>query len=197
MSVKREPKILGLDVSTKTIGWALFGINSKSLLELTHFSPRVSPRPEDKIEELLKKAVAFQEKLKEVKDFNITKVVIEEPLLTSNNIYTVSALLRYNSMIVKTVYDVLGIVPNFISTYNSRKFAHPLLYSYNDKGKKVLFGGYPKGCDKKHLVWELVKESEPQIVWPHARTGNLKKECYDMSDAYTCVKGYMSQNEIW
>ena len=100
-------------------------------------------------------------------------------------------------MIVKTVYDVLGIVPNFISTYNSRKFAHPPLYSYNDKGKKVLFGGYPKGCDKKHLVWELVKESEPQIVWPHARTGNLKKECYDMSDAYTCVKGYMSQNEIW
>ena len=197
MSLKKEPKILGLDVSTKTIGWALFGINSQNLLELTHFSPRVSPRPEYKIEELLKKSVAFEEKLKEVKDYNIIKVVIEEPLLTSNNIYTVSSLLRYNSMIVKTVYDVLGIVPDFISTYNSRKFAHPSLYNYNDKGKKVLFGGFPKGCDKKHLVWELVKEDEPQIVWPHARTGNLKKECYDMSDAYTCVKGYMTQNEIW
>ncbi len=197
MALKKEPKILGLDISTKTIGWALFGINSKNLLELTHFSPRVSPRPEDKIEELLKKSVAFEERLKEVKDYNIIKVVIEEPLLTSNNIYTVGSLLRYNSMIVKTVYDILGIVPNFISTYNSRKFAHPTLYNYNDKGKKVLFGGYPKGCDKKHIVWDLVKKAEPQITWPHARTGNLKKECYDMSDAYTCVKGYMTQNEIW
>jgi RNase H-fold protein (predicted Holliday junction resolvase) len=76
MTLKKEPKILGLDISTKTIGWALFGIDSKNLLELTHFSPRVSPRPEDKIEELLKKSVAFEEKLKEVKDFNIIKVVI-------------------------------------------------------------------------------------------------------------------------
>jgi hypothetical protein len=197
MTLKKEPKILGLDISTKTIGWALFGMESKNLLELTHFSPRVNPRPEDKIEELLKKSVAFEEKLKEVKDYNIIKVIIEEPLLNSNNVYTVGTLLRYNTMVVKTVYDILGVTPNLISTYDSRKFAHPSLYSLNDKGKKVLFGGYPKGCDKKHIVWELVKKQEPQIVWPYARTGNLKKECYDMSDAYTCVKGYMHKNKIW
>ena len=67
MTLKNEPKILGLDISTKTIGWALFGAKSQKLLELTHFSPRVNPRPEDKIEEHLKKAVAFEEKLKEIK----------------------------------------------------------------------------------------------------------------------------------
>ena len=37
---KDSPKVLGLDVSTKTIGWSLFDIESKSLLELTHVSPR-------------------------------------------------------------------------------------------------------------------------------------------------------------
>lgn len=54
-----------------------------------------------------------------------------------------------------------------------------------------------KGCDKKHLVWEQVKILEPHIVWPLGRTGKLKKECYDMADAYTCVRGLMKQESIW
>ena len=197
MSLKNEPKILGLDISTKTIGWALFGINTQKLLELTHFSPRVNPRPEDKIEEHLKKAAAFEDKLKEIKGLGVVKVIIEEPLLTSNNLYTVGSLLRYNSMIVKTVYDILGIVPVFISTYNSRKFAHSSLLGHNNKGKKVLFGGLPKDTNKKELVWQEVKKLEPQIVWPYTRNNTLKKECFDMADAYTCVRGHMLQNELW
>ena len=28
--LKNSPKVLGLDISTKTIGWALFDINHKS-----------------------------------------------------------------------------------------------------------------------------------------------------------------------
>jgi RNase H-fold protein (predicted Holliday junction resolvase) len=33
---KDSPKVLGLDVSTKTIGWALFDIETKNLLELIY-----------------------------------------------------------------------------------------------------------------------------------------------------------------
>ena len=55
MEIKNSPKVLGLDVSTKTIGWALFDYSSKELLELTHFSPKVKPKKEDKIEEMLVK----------------------------------------------------------------------------------------------------------------------------------------------
>jgi RNase H-fold protein (predicted Holliday junction resolvase) len=33
--LQNSPKVLGLDVSTTTIGWALFDIQSKQLLELT------------------------------------------------------------------------------------------------------------------------------------------------------------------
>ena len=36
----KSAKILGLDVSTKTIGFALFEISSSKLLELTHFFPK-------------------------------------------------------------------------------------------------------------------------------------------------------------
>jgi RNase H-fold protein (predicted Holliday junction resolvase) len=43
-TLKESPKVLGLDVSTKTIGWALFDIQSRELLELTHISPLPKPR---------------------------------------------------------------------------------------------------------------------------------------------------------
>lgn len=195
--LKNTPKVLGLDVSTKTIGWSLFDIQTKELLELTHFSPVIKPKVDDKIQELLMKVDAFEEKLNGYKNLGITKVVIEEPLLNSNNIWTVGTLLRYNSMITKSIYDILGIVPNYISTYDSRKYAWPDLVQQNDKGKKVLFGGLPKDIDKKELIWKKVSDKEPQITWLYTKNNTLKKECFDMSDSYTCVMGYMRQNEIW
>jgi hypothetical protein len=197
MEFKNLPKVLGLDISTKTIGWALFDMSNRQLLELTHFTPKLKPKPEDKVEEHLLKATAFGEKLKEFKGLGIVDVIIEEPLLTSNNLYTVGTLMKYNSMIVKTVYDTLGIIPKFVSTYNARKFAFPSLVRENGKGKRVLFGGYEKGCDKKKIIWDEVVKLEPNIEWQYTRNDTLRKECFDMADAYTCVKGYMSKEGIW
>ena len=195
--LKNSPKVLGLDVSTKTIGWSLFDIKSQELLELTHFSPVIKPKVDDKIQELLLKVKAFEEKLEGYRNLGITNVVIEEPLLNSNNVWTVGTLLRYNSMITKSIYDILGIVPSFISTYNSRKYAWPELVQQNDKGKHVLFGGLPKDIDKKEIIWKKVSEKEPQIRWLYTKNNTLKKECFDMADSYTCVLGYMNEKEIW
>lgn len=189
---KNKPKILGLDISTKTIGWALFDMQSSKLLELTHFSPKIKPQPEDKIEELLKKADAFKKHLETYRDVGITRIIIEEPLLNSNNIYTVGTLLRYNTLILKNCYDILGILPTFISTYNARKYAFPDLVGQNDKGKNVLFGGYPKDIDKKHVIWEHVNSVCPEVNWLYGKTGNLKKENYDMADAATAVIGFVN-----
>lgn len=196
-TTKNSPKVLGLDISTKTIGWALFDIKNKELLELTHVSPIVKEKTEDKIQELLLKANVFKTKLKEYKNIGITKVVIEEPLLNSNNIYTIGILLRFNSFITKIIHDELDIVPEFISTYDSRKFAFPELVRQNDKGKFVLFGGLPKDIDKKQIIWDLVAKREPQITWLYNKKNLIKKECYDMSDAYTCVLGKMRELQIW
>ena len=194
---KNSPKVLGLDVSTKTIGIALFDTPTQQLLELTHVSPLPKPKPEDKIEELILKSGIFKQKLLEYQDLGITKVIIEEPLLNSNNIYTVSTLMRYNTLICKEVYDVLGIVPEFITTYNARKAAFPELVQKNDKGKFVLFGGFPKTVDKKEIICEHVAKREPQITWLYTRNNTLKKECFDMTDSYTCVLGYMKSKKIW
>jgi hypothetical protein len=195
--LKNNPKVLGLDVSTRTIGWALFDIKSQELLELTHFSPVIKPKVENKIQELLMKVDAFELKLEGYKNLGITKVVIEEPLLNSNNVWTVGTLLRYNSMITKSIYDILGIVPDYISTYNSRKYAWPDLLQKNDKDKFVLFGGLPKDTDKKEIIWRKVSDKEPQITWHYTKNNTLKKECFDMADSYTCVLGYMKQEKIW
>ena len=193
--IQEEYYLLGLDVSTKTIGVSLFN-NKGELLELTHISPKAKPEPKSKTEELVKKADLFFNFIVKYKKLNIKNVVIEEPLLRSNNVNTVGTLLRYNTLILKNCYDVLGILPTFISTYNARKFAFPDLVGANDKGRNVLFGGYPKDIDKKHVIWEHVNAVCPDVNWLYGKTGNLRKENYDMADAATCVIGYVNMNRL-
>ena len=88
--MEKEPEfLLALDVSTSAIGIALFedlGTNGELKL-LHHVSPKVKPKPENKMEELFRKVEIFeQEFLTNYADFGITRVVIEEPLIQSNNV---------------------------------------------------------------------------------------------------------------
>ena len=207
-------RILGLDVSTKTIGIAIFeNEGDKGKLQLlTHITPVVKPKPKDNLELLVKKAQVFEtEFLEKYSDIDIDRVFIEEPLVRSNNVNTVATLLRFNGMICKSVYEVLNIVPEFVSSYDARKFAFPDLMSirlikksgerYTDKelSKKnpVLFGGLPYDIDKKVVIHQKVSELEPQIVWMRDKHQKLKKENYDMTDAYTCVLGGMRKCGDW
>jgi hypothetical protein len=203
-------KIIGLDVSTKTIGISLIDSNNGKLYELTHITPKIKPLPKNNLETLFKKAECFKDFIERYIDADVDYVVIEEPLLSSNNSYTVATLLRYNGIISKITYDVLGILPTFISSYESRKNAFPELMEkrkFNKKGEKlsdkniernepVLFGGYPFDIDKKMVVWEKVSEKEPQVKWSYDKHGFLSKECFDMSDAYTCGLAFFNIKKI-
>jgi hypothetical protein len=211
----KEPEfILSLDVSTSTIGIALFEDmgDSGELKLLHHVSPKVKPKPEGKMEELFRKVEIFEKEfLSKYADFGITSVVIEEPLLQSNNVYTIATLLRFNGMISKSVYDTLGVVPDFISSYDARKYAFPELMAVRThkkdgtplaekqiaKNKPVLFGSQPFDCDKKMIIFEKVCDLEPQIKWILDKNNKLKKENFDMSDAYTCGVAYMKKIGKW
>ena len=207
-------RILGLDVSTKTIGVAIFeNEGDKGKLQLlTHVTPIVKPKPTDNIELLMKKAQAFEvEFLEKYSDIDIDRVFIEEPLLRSNNVNTVATLLRFNGMICRSVFEVLNIIPEFISSYDARKYAFPELMDIrkiNKKGepytekeiskkKPVLFGGHSYDVDKKTIIWEKVNEREPQIVWLYNKHQRLSKENYDMTDAYACVLGQLNKEGKW
>jgi len=211
---EKQSFLLALDVSTSTIGIALFeDLGKKGELKLLHHvSPIVKPKPSNKMEELFKKVEIFEKEfLFKYREIGIDRVVIEEPLLQSNNVYTIATLLRFNGMISKSVYDTLGIVPEFISSYDARQYSFPELMAIRTfkkdgtalnekqiaKNKPVLFGGYPFDVDKKYVLWEKVAELEPQVTWFYDKNNKLKKETFDTSDAYVAGIGFMYKNNLW
>ena len=206
--------ILGLDVSTTTIGVCLMlndGSEYGKIIELTHVSPKVSSKI-DKTEALFIKTEIFRnEFLKKYKDFGITKVVIEEPLLKSNNVNTAGTLLRFNGMISLAVYEELGVKANYISSYDARKYSFPefmairkfgkdgkqydskKIISSIKKGNLVLFGAFPWDIDKKTLMQGKVSEIFTDIEWLYDKKGELKKENFDASDSYVAALGYLNK----
>jgi hypothetical protein len=215
--VEENMLILGLDVSSKTIGISLFkDVGEKGeLMHLQHVSPNIKPKPKNKVEELFLKAELFEKEYlnKLALDYKgkISKVIIEEPLLRSNNVYTVEILIRFNTLVSNSVYKLLGIVPEYISSYDARAFGFPELMQirkYNKKNelytdkerskmKPTLFGEYKWDVDKKEVVYNLVADLEPLINWSYDKNNKLKKENYDQSDAYCVVLGQMKKIGKW
>jgi hypothetical protein len=205
--------ILGLDVSTTTIGICLmvYENNEPKIVKLTHISPKISTKIKGIECLFLKKNIFENEFLNEYKDYGITDVIIEEPLLNSNNVYTVATLLRFNGMISESVYRTLGIVPEYISSHDSRKYSFPELLTirkYDKKGniyplkhiKKsikdnnlTLFGGFHWDVAKKDVMHGLIADKYPDINWIYDKNGELKKENFDASDASVCCLSYINK----
>lgn len=211
--------ILGLDISTACIGVCVVkddGLNDKpEILYLSHKTPKI-PNKIKGIEALfLRKQIFEDEFVKEIASaYNITDVVIEEPLLSSNNVNTVATLLRFNGMISECIYRIIGVVPNFISSYDARLYSFPELVSirkYNKKGeeyplkhikkaieeqKAVLFGSYPFDVDKKTVMMNMVNElyNKGEITWILNKKGELKKENFDACDSLICALAYININ---
>lgn len=214
MENDKNQVILGLDVSTSCIGYCVVlddGSEYGKILTLGHVAPKV-PKDVSGIKSLfLKKRIFKDEFVQRLKDYGITKVIIEEPLLRSNNVNTVSTLLLFNGMISDCIYELLGIVPDYISSYDARKFAFPELMEarkYNKKGaiypmktiektikngNLTLFGGFVWDCDKKVILHGLVSSIFPDVSWLIGKNGQLKKENFDANDAYVACLGQMNK----
>lgn len=213
--IKYPRIILGLDVSTVCIGVSIiadFGSGVPEIVKITHVSPKVSSKIKGIEALLLRKTIFERDFLPTLKDIGITDVVIEEPLLSSNNAYTVGTLLRFNGMICDSIYRVLGIIPNFISSYDARTYSFPDLLSvrkFNKIGEElslkqikkslkehhvVLFGSYPYDVDKKNVMMNKVNEMYPNIEWITNKNGDIKKENYDACDSLVCALAYVNIN---
>lgn len=208
--------ILGLDISTQCIGFCLLeddGSEYGKIIELTHINPKIPSKTNENEKLFLKKKI-FEEFIIKYKDLGIKIVVIESPLLRSNNVNTVSTLLRFNGMVSDCVYNVLGIVPQYISSYDAREYSFPELMSIRKYGKDekqyefskihkeikdcklVLFGGYPWTIDKKTVIQGKVSEIFPDIDWLYNKKGELKKENFDACDAYVAVLGFLNKQRF-
>lgn len=204
--------VLACDVSTKTCGICLLfdnGDEYSKIIELTHINPKAPKKDSKKqgkgsvkgIEELFLKKKHFEEFIQQFKDFKITKAVIEEPLLSSNNQVTVATLLRFNGMISDVIYNTFGVVPDYISSHDARAYAFPELLAIRKYGKDglpyenkkiikaikssnfTLFGSYPWTIDKKHIVQGKIAEHYPEIEWKYNEKGELKVENFDAADS--------------
>ena len=116
-------------------------------------------------------------------------------------------------MVSDCVYNTLGIVPVYISSYSAREYSFPELMSIRKYGKDekqyplkkimkeieecklVLFGGYPWTIDKKTVIQDKVSELFPDIEWLYDKKGELKKENFDACDAYVAVLGYLNMQK--
>jgi hypothetical protein len=207
--------ILGLDISTTCIGASVViddGESKPQIVKITHIAPKI-PNNIKGVESLfLRKQIFEDEFVNTLLEYNITDVIIEEPLFSSNNSLTVATLMRFNGMISEVIYRKLGVVPHFISSYDSRMFSFPELCSirkFNKKGKEypishikkdlkdshlVLFGNYPYDVDKKSVMMDMVNEMYPNIEWVLNKHGKIKKENYDACDSLVCTLAYVNIN---
>ena len=205
---------LGLDISTTTIGCALIiddGSQYGKLIELTHISPKV-PNKVKGVESLfLKKEIFENEFIEKYKMLPIEHVVIESPLLRSNNANTCSTLLMFNGMISECIYRAFGVVPEYISSYEAREYSFPELMTVRKFNKQdeqytsqkilkdirngnfVLFGNYPWTIEKKGVIHGKVSEIFPQVEWLYDKRGELKKENFDSTDAYVALLGFLNK----
>jgi hypothetical protein len=204
---------MALDVSTACIGITVLvedGSEYGRIIEMTHISPKV-PSKMKGIEAMFIKKQQFQEFIGRFSDYQIDRVVIEEPLLQSNNQNTVATLLRFNGMISDCIYNELNVVPTYISSYEAREYSFPELMSIRKYGKDekiyernkilsnikkghfTLFGGYPWTIDKKTVLHEKVSNIFPDIQWQYDKNGELKKENFDATDSYVACLGQINK----
>lgn len=213
--------ILGIDVSTTCLGISIvtYDGNSPKLLYISHIKPKINQKKIKGTEALFAKSKIFKEQFSKLCESLgitnlITDIVIEEPLPNSQNVNTVNTLLKFNGMISESVYELTGVVPKYISSYEARKFAFPDLMSirkYNKKGEEysyekirkaiskdelVLFGNYPFDCAKKLILWNKISEMYKDIQWIYDKKGELKVENFDASDSLVCILGQIGKERF-
>lgn len=202
---------LGFDISTTCIGTCIYmddGSKYGKVLKLGSFPLTDKKLQKDEAIYIKKKrfieevVIPYKETYKK-----FDKIVIEEPLLRSNNVNTVAVLLKFNGMISDAVYNIFGIVPEFISSHDARAFSFPQLMAIRKfdkkgnqydskkvegalkKGSLVLFGDYPWDVDKKEVMMEMVNETFDGMSWEYSSKGTIKKENYDANDALIVCLG--------
>lgn len=201
--------VLGLDVSTATIGCCLMMVedDKRTIVKATAITPKVSKNIVGVESLFIKKQIFEDEFLKKIIDLPIDKVIIEEPLLFSNNVNTVASLVRFNILISDSIYRLFNIVPDYISSYDARANAFKDLVGirkFNKKGERItegeqkklkptLFSDFPLDVDKKQVILDKVCELYPDLEFTFNKKGDLLKTNYDVTDAITVVLGWLNK----
>jgi Holliday junction resolvasome RuvABC endonuclease subunit len=158
--------ILGLDVSTSRIGWAI--INDKQELVDSDFFKTKAKTP------LEERATALKESVLEpiMAIHNITEIRIEEPFMMfsggKTTARTMSSLQRFNGMVSLVAHQLLGKPPTLVGATTARSRC----------GIKV-----PRGTKAKTIVLEWAENKFDNFIMEYTRHGNPKPGLDDEADA--------------
>lgn len=200
-----ENYILGIDVSTSACGFALFTENGE-INDQFVYEPTLTKEEKLLVEtdRLFIKADNTLEFLKQrLKEKKITKIIIEEPLQSSNNQFTILTLKFFNGVLSTLCRQEYGVTPVYISSKDARSFGIPELMGFSKTGKKkTLFGAYPKviegeKVDKKLMVLHQIGKRYPNITWQLNNNMTLDKKNCDIADAIVCVLGQQAKEGLW
>lgn len=179
--------ILGLDISTSTIGLCVTNsIGNVILLNFLDLSKEKS---------LFDKAERFKVELQKIhNEHSVGEIVIEENLQAFrpglSSAKTIVTLARFNGVCTYIASEVFGINPKFMNVNAARKLVGVKI---NRKSEK----------NTKEQILEFVQDRDKSLQWPTKRLksgprkGNviLVKECYDMADAYIIAQSAVVQEK--
>ncbi len=207
--------VLGVDASTSCLGTSVVSYDGENIEVLyVHYVKMKQSKKYKGTDSLFYKSKQFKnEFIDKIKGWGITDIVIEEPLPNSQNVITVNSLMKFNGMISQSLYESLGVIPEYISSYDARKYAFPELMAvrkFNKSGEEysiknikhalkhselVLFGAYPFDVQKKFILWNKIAELYPRINWAYDKENNLTVENFDASDSLVCILGYLKKEK--
>lgn len=173
--------ILGLDISTSTIGWNIF--ENQNVIKYGYIK---LPQGENLITKLDVALEALEQLLKE---HSIDVIAAEEALqkvtggkTTAN---TVNKLIAFNFGLTYSLYRIYGIRPKYIPASTARA----------QSKIKIPRGLSKKPKEKKKIVIEAVKSLYPQIEFPLTKFENYKDFCGDIADSVVISRACWLLNE--
>lgn len=179
--------ILGLDVSTSTIGLCVIKIID-SEFQIVH----IDKIDFKKCNNLWEKADKVNHELKAIlnKTPGNYKVFLEEPLMGfrpgMSSAATITTLMRFNGIVSYISRDIFKIDPEYISSSHARKLC----------GIKIQRTSIV-GINGKEQVFKYMAENDLSgISWPLKKNGQAVEWSRDATDAYVIAKAAFLENKI-
>ena len=165
--MKKQQKILGLDISTSITGATI--IQNGKIIESLYWDTR----NKKKFPSLYEKADLIQQCLWQIKSkHDITEIYIEQSLQSFRSGFssakTLSTLARFNGIVSWNCYKAFDIKPEMIAASSARKLAGV---------------GIKRGDNAKEKVLQFILDNYPQINIEYTKHGNPKPGMLDMCDS--------------
>ena len=183
--VPKDRVFISFDISTSCIGFSMFNENFDLISVKALKLSKIEKTEEDT--EILK-GDGFKKFVSELTNYEIIDIFVEEPLVKSNNVYTVNKLLKFNGICSYILRDVLGIIPKFMSVDDVRRIFCPEMCEYDVKKDKMVLKFKSRKIEPKIYIFEKISKEYTNISWILDKKGKLKTENFDITDSIALAK---------